>query len=286
MKKPLLKVDFHTHTTYSDGRLTPERLISRAKNLGVGTLAVTDHDTTAGLKEARIFAEQSGIHLVDGIEISCRQGDTSVHLLVYGSKVFNERLLQFVQNFREKKLGRVERILEKLHVLGFPISLEELDAVDYENLGRPHIGRAMVRKGYVQSLSEAFAKYLSPGRLAYVPREEADTQEAVRLLGEIGAVCAVAHPGQIRMEQGELFKNIKHWQSLGLCGIECYHPCHEDRLAEFYASYAKENNLLVLGGSDFHEIGASDSKHGELGDQSGRWKNLEEDVQQLLTRIG
>jgi predicted metal-dependent phosphoesterase TrpH len=281
-----LKADFHTHTTSSDGELSPRELIDRAQKLGVNTLAITDHDTTGALKEARAYARQVGLNLIDGIEISCRQGDTGVHLLGYGPRVLEEEILDYAQSFREKKLGRVQRILAKLCALGLPLTLEDLDVHDMENVGRPHVARAMEDKGYVQSMKEAFDKYLSESQKAYVPREEANVEEAIRLLNGMGVVSVIAHPGEIRLEKEEQLACFKHWQSLGLCGIECYHPAHSDEEAQFYANYARQNGLLVLGGSDFHEKKPDGKRHGELGDQCARWTNCREDVQKLLDAIG
>lgn len=281
----LMKIDMHTHTTFSDGRYTPEVLFRHAKSANLDGLAITDHDTLDGLREAKRAADTHGLMLLPGVEISTSSEGTSVHILGYGVSMKDDTLSNFLQKYRNEKYQRMVNILSKLNNLGFAIDMNDLDASDMSNLGRPHVAHAMVKKGHVSSKDEAFEKYLVRGRPAYVPREKADTEETIAFLKEAGILPVLAHPGLIHASDKEILKKrIKAWIAAGLRGIEAFHPAHTKAECQQWETFAQKNNLLVTGGSDFHEEPPG-NQHGSLGQMIKSWANHENDTKIFLQSL-
>ena len=274
----MLQADLHIHTTASDGVFTPSKVVLRAKEKGISLLAVTDHDTVAGLEEAKSCALANGMQFLPGVELSAG-GKAEVHVLGYGVKDDNERLNAFLADMRNERMERAAQMLEKLRALHMPLEMSDIPRDENNALGRPLIARAMIAKGYVQSVQQAFDQYLGSGRPAYVPRRKIEVSEAVSLLSDIGAVPVLAHPSLIRMEAAELKTAVCEWLDAGLRGIEIYHPAmtHESRMT--WLSFAHRHQLLVTGGSDFHAIG---DKHADIGEMVAGWKNCSEDAEKLL----
>ena len=279
-----MKADLHCHSNFSDGRLSPEELVREAARCGVTLLSLTDHDTTAGLAQAHEACRQDLV-LMDGIEISAVSDGVRVDLLGYGSGVLSPEMTKMTAHYRSLKPKRIRKILQKLAVLGLPVAWDELEADSYDNLGRPHIARAMVKKGYTQSTAEAFAHFLAAGEPAYVPREMAAVDATIRIMRALDVVPVVAHPAQIALPQDRVFKAFDAWREAGLLGIECYHPSNDVVSAQRYDRYARDHGLLVTGGSDFHESDPTDPKHGELGSQCTRWIRQAEDVDRLMRAV-
>lgn len=283
MKKDsdMLQADLHIHTTASDGVFTPSKVVLRAKAKGVSLLSVTDHDTVAGLHEAKDCALKQGLQFVSGVELSAG-GGAEVHVLGYGLDCEHASLKSFLSEMQQERVDRAERILEKLRALHMPIEMEEISLDANSALGRPLIARAMVAKGYVQDVQRAFDLYLNSGRPAYVPRRKIDVCTAIELLKEVGAVPVLAHPSLIRMTGSDLKNNLSEWIDAGLMGIEIYHPAMtcDDRMR--WLSVARRNQLLVTGGSDFHAIG---DKHADIGDMVSGWEKCSEDAERLLDAV-
>lgn len=249
-------IDLHLHSTASDGSLRPAELMEAAARAGVSTLALTDHDTTAGLLEAGARAAELGLEFIPGVELSCSTEYGQLDMLGYyaplpgadGNGAFEERLTAL----RQARGRRNAVILEKLGALGLPLGLDELLAEGESAVGRPHIAALMLKKGYVGSVREAFERFLGAGKPAYVPKEEFSPEGAVRLLLSAGAVPVIAHPLLIRAPWEWLDALVAALAPLGLAGLEAYHSEHDARGVRNIVRLADKYGLIVTGGSDFH----------------------------------
>ncbi len=277
-----IKPDLHVHTDASDGQFSPAQVIALAAEKGVNLLAITDHDTLDGLHKVREQAAQAVIDILPGVEISAG-GDNEVHILGYGIHEGMKRLLSLLQDMRKEREERVRRMIEKLRKLGMPIGLSEIASPQADSLGRAHIGRALVKKGLADNLYDAFEKYLSPGRPGFEPRPKRKVSQVVRLLREEGAVPVIAHPGLLKMDPGDIRPLLIEWKDEGLMGLEAYHPAHLPAMTRTWDELARNLNLLVTGGSDFH---GQDGRHMDIGAMLPHWPSAAEDTSKLLEVFG
>lgn len=248
------KADLHTHTTASDGTLSPGELISLAKKKGLKTLSITDHDTVKGYLEAKEAAAASGIELIPGVEITALWNQKEVHILAYGFDEQNPDFNQMLRKQKKARLLRMESIVEKLKKQGLDIDMDEVRAESGPgNVGRPHAASVLIRKGYVASVAEAFIRYLSTEKLTGIQTHYVSIEEVVKLTRQAGGVLSLAHPGPLYSQ-----KEIDELLATGLDGIECIHPSHNFNVQRTYTKMAKERHLLVTGGSDFHGSRKSD----------------------------
>ena len=278
----MIKADLHTHSTASDGTLEPEQLVARAAQRGFTHLALTDHESVEGIARAQEEAVRWGIVLIPGVEISCNAG-REVHILGYGLDPYDEALLAF---FRERTLEREERaarMVANLEKDGEKISLARVRELAHGVMGRPHVARALVEEGYASSVSDAFDRYLVPGRCGYVPRKEIKVARAVQLLSQAGGVAVLAHPMELRLGDMALEALVREWKTQGLAGMEVYHPSAAANHAARLLSMARRENLLITGGSDFH---GEEVRNVCIGQGLDRWQSMQEDVRTLLRRIG
>lgn len=241
--------DMHTHTTYSDGLISPRNLVNLGVESGLSGIAITDHDEVAGIKEA---IDQSrkypNFYLIPGIEFGCNMNNEEVHILGYFIEYENQELLGILKKLHESRFTRAHRILERLRRLNIDISMEDvLKHSNEENLGRPHIGRAMIDKGYVVNLEQAFDKYLDRGKPAYVERYQLGIKATLDLISRLNGISVLAHPGLLK-DRGIVDYCIEN----GLMGIEGYHYKHNSSDREEFLKIAKTHNLIITGGSDFH----------------------------------
>ncbi|MDQ6676624.1 MAG: PHP domain-containing protein [Acidobacteriota bacterium] len=247
-------IDLHTHTTASDGTSTPEELVAEAITEGVEALAITDHDTLAGVEEAREPAARAGLDLVFGIELSTRFAGRTVHLLGYfpnGSP--GEPFRQWLAALQRSRADRNRRMAERLRSLGVDITLEEVQSRGKSITGRPHFARALMEKGYVSSIQQAFEDYLDESAKGYVERQEADFAESVALIRGSGGVPSAAHPIRLmRNAVVPLAQTIGAMRDVGLLALEAYHSDHSPANVREYEELARRFDLAVTGGSDFH----------------------------------
>ena len=243
-------IDLHLHTTASDGTLRPADLVARAARAGLTTIGVTDHDTTAGLDEARVEALARGMRLIDGIEITAVENERDIHVLGYFIDPSNEALCGFLERQREDRIRRVREIAGRLAMLGAPVDPEPLVARGLESgrsVGRPHVAAALIASGYVQSWDEAFERFLEKGRPAFVPRRGASASEVVSIIRAAGGAASLAHPGLSAVD--ELIPQLAH---AGLAALEARHSDHDVNTESRYRALARSLGLAVTGGSDFH----------------------------------
>ena len=254
MKK--MFVDLHTHTSASDGTDSPADMVRRAAALGLGAVAVTDHDTLAGLDEAEAAGRALGVEIVRGCEISTRCGPGEVHIVGLWTPREAARLKPLEENLarvREGRMVRNRRMAERLAGLGLPVTWEAvLEAAGGGVVGRPHFAALLCRLGVCSSPREAFARYLGRGGAAYVPRELPEPAEAVAWLSAAGATVCLAHPGLIRCDAEALGHLVKSLVPHGLNAIEAYHSEHSAADERACVDLARRYGLLLSGGSDYH----------------------------------
>jgi 3',5'-nucleoside bisphosphate phosphatase len=244
-------VDLHAHTTASDGRATPAELIAVAVAADLQAIAITDHDTIAGLAAGQCAADAAGIHLVRGIELSTIDGHREIHLLGLHLQTTDtlERTLVSVQ---EARVGRAEQIVAKLNKLQIPVTIDMVLAqANGGSVGRPHIARAMVAGGWVRDLRDAFDKYLGDGKAASVGKLRLELREGIQLIHEAGGVAIWAHP------QADATRDrVAQFAARGLDGVEVRHPSHNADDVARISTLCEHFDLLKSGGSDWH--GATD----------------------------
>ena len=239
-------IELHTHTTYSDGILTPQQLVTRAVNAGVKALAITDHDTLHGWDEAIAAAELQDLEIVPGVELSTVHNGRSLHILGYYPK---RELLE--APLAERLAGRKRRanqMLVNLAKMGYPLEITQVN--DNMALGRPHIANAMVKAGYVKSAQEAFACFLGEDQAAYVHYEKFSIQEGISLIRDCGGVPVWAHPYLFR--GGKVEEVLPELIAAGLMGIEVYHPHHARNKVNRLQELCQQYDLLMTGGTDYH----------------------------------
>ena len=243
------RVDLHTHTTASDGRLTPRELVRLAVRHGVRVLAVTDHDSTDGLPEAfDEAARHPQLEIVPGLEINCDVPGAEVHVLGYLIDWEAPWFHAFLREQRAERRLRIARIAARLAELGMPIDVDAVFALVGEgSAGRPHVARVMVECGYVRSVREAFDRYLRAGGSAHVPRRRLTPVEAVDVIRRARGVPVLAHPGLAGRDD-----LVPELAAAGLQGIECYYPEHSTAQTAHYRALCRERGLIATGGSDFH----------------------------------
>jgi predicted metal-dependent phosphoesterase TrpH len=250
-------IDLHTHTTASDGRCSPKRLVARASAAGVTVLSVTDHDTVNSCEIAAASCAKAGITFVTGIEITAICDETDVHVLGYFIDPGAPGLHRFLAEQRQRRIDRVGRMVVQLQALGMPLDAGAIlqPAIDRpgKSIGRPAIARALVDAGHVKTTNEAFALWLSHGRPGFVAREGASPQTVFEQIHAAGGVASLAHPGLLRRDEW-----IAGFAASGLDAIEAYHTSHDEMQRRAYRSLASHLGLCVSGGSDFH----GDESHG------------------------
>ena len=251
-------IDLHVHTTASDGSLTPAELVGKAHALGLTALAVTDHDTLAGLAEARAAAQEIGLDLVPGVELSVEDDAGRFHLLGYGFDPENDVLAKTLITLRRSRAARNEQMAQKMVSLGLPVTMDDVRAEageDAQVIARPHFARALIKKGVVTSVAEAFDKYLSTGKPLYLPKEVLTPHDAIALIHGAGGVAVMAHPGLVPLDEAALAKRLESLtREDGLDGLEAYYSQHSPADTDRFLALAARLGLLVTGGSDFHGI--------------------------------
>jgi 3',5'-nucleoside bisphosphate phosphatase len=254
-------IDLHLHTTASDGRLTPAALIARAAAAGVRIASVTDHDTVAGLDEAQRAADDLGLRLVTGIEITATDAGRDVHVLGYFFDPANPALARFLESQRAARIARVGEIAERLGALGYPIDADALLAAvppcSGRSLGRPAIADALVAAGHVADRRDAFDRLLATGRPAFVPRCGPDVAQVVAVITGAGGLASLAHP--VLLGNDDV---IDGYAASGLAALEVRHSEHAPNDEKRYRALATRLGLAVSGGSDFH--GELESRTGAL----------------------
>ncbi len=256
MRARARRADLHVHTTASDGTLTPAEVVEVAAARRLAAVGIADHDTVLGIGPALERARELGLRapeVVPAVEINTDFEDGEIHILGYFIQWEDAELAGTLEALRVGRVARVGRIVERLESLGLVVSLDRIVSLREEgSVGRPHVAQALVEAGHVGSLKEAFDRYLSRGRPAFVERDRFTPAEAVRTVRRAGGVAVLAHPGA-----DATAALIDELIEAGLEGFEVFHPEHSLRHRQMYAALAAEKGLLVTGGSDSHGPGAA-----------------------------
>ncbi len=240
-------IDLHVHSTASDGTHAPAVVVAAARAAGLAAVALTDHDSFAGIPEAREAGASLGVRIVCGVELSATEGERETHILgLHMSKA--SKMESHLATFRASRGERAERIVQTLHGIGVYLSLESvLEVANGGAIGRPHIAKAMVESGWARDVRDAFDRYLGNGRPAYVAKYRLGMADAIRLIHEAGGLAFLAHPGvdgtRARMES---------LATMGLDGVEVRHPGHHAHDTARLSALADHFGLLPTGGSDWH----------------------------------
>jgi predicted metal-dependent phosphoesterase TrpH len=250
-------IDLHTHSTFSDGTEPPERVVDLAAAAGCRAVALTDHDTFAGLPRARVRAADLGIELVPGCEISCAYRGSAAHVLVYFVEDGEGPLHDELVRLRADRVARNRRLVARLRELGLPIDYDEVvaEAAGEESLGRPHVAAVMVQKGLAASVPDAFDRWLGEGRPAYVPKARVHPAEIASAAAASGGVVSLAHPlnlGPATMRVDELAGVARELRRAGFSGLESYYGRYTPEERSGLARLARANGLVPTGGSDYH----------------------------------
>ena len=252
-------IDLHIHTTASDGSLTPAEVISHADRLKLKAIAITDHDTIAGSKEALRCGIPHSLGFLTGVEISAAPppfypGSGSFHLLGYSIRLDDRQLNQSLSELRQARKNRNPAIISRLNDLGIPLTLDEVrKEAGAGQLGRPHIAQAMVKKGVVAAIDEAFDKFLGTGRPAYVNKYRLECCQAIENILGAGGIPVLAHPGLLDCRNQDQFDPlIAGLKEMGIQGVEVYYSEHTAEQTRFFAELAQRHELLMTGGTDFH----------------------------------
>ena len=249
----MAEVDLHLHTTASDGWLTPTQLVTLLAEKGLRFAAITDHDSTEGLEEAlNAVQDFPELTLIPGIELSTDVPGGEIHLLGYFIEYSDSQLQATLREFREGRLDRAKRMVEKLRELGIELDWERVQEIAGDgSAGRPHLAQAMVEKGYIKQPQEAFDKYIGRNGPAYAERQKLTPKEAVQMITSWGGTPVVAHPSYVT----DLDAALEELKAVGLVGMEVYYAKYSAEQILELAEVAQRHGLLACGGSDYHAVG-------------------------------
>ena len=256
------KIDLHVHSTASDGRYGPEELVHKAAELGLAIIAIADHDSVDGIAPAISAAKAfPQLRVIPAVEISTDTPGGEVHILGYFIDCSNDELKTSLARFRNSRRGRAQKMIEKLENLGIHIDWQRVQEIAGSgSVGRPHIAQAMLEKGYITSLAEAFTKYIGQGGPAYAEREKMTPVEAVELVVRTSGLPVLAHPFTVNDPEALVIK----LKASGLVGIEAYYNSYTTTQTKELISLANKYNLIASGGSDYH--GLDDGSETMLGE--------------------
>lgn len=270
------KPDFHMHSAFSDGVLSPIRLAEKAAAMGVTIMALTDHDTFAGVDALQ--GVTTPIPVLTGVELSLRDM-AGLHLLGY-AKTVNDEVRRVVDDLASKRLSRARQMVANLAAMGMPLEWNDITMGYSGTVGRAHIARAMVRAGYADTVQQAIQRYLAEDKPAFVPGERLSMGEALPLLRDNGFVPVLAHPGLLGRDEA-LHTLMAHWKKQGMMGVEVFHPSLAGCTVPL-EHMVRRMGLLVTGGSDYHKDGDS---HGSPGSTCAQWRQAEADAARLMEAI-
>ncbi len=262
-------IDLHTHSNCSDGSMSPRELVFHAAERGLKAIALSDHDTVAGIDEALAAGKEYGVEVVPAIEFSV-QSQTETHILGFYIDHKSDLIKEALSNINSVRWQRTLNTCDKLRGLGFDVTIEEAQAIAPAGIiGRAHFARLLVEKGYTESVKEGFDKYLANGRPAYDGTQYLTAEAAVKLIDALGGVSFVAHPHLIRLDDASLRAFLIELKSAGLCGIEGYYNEYTPEMQSYFCNLAKELGLEISGGTDYH---AKMKPHIEIGIGQGDMK--------------
>lgn len=272
------RIDFHVHTNFSDGILSPKNVIDRAKKNNVSILAITDHDTVDGIIEAIPVANDKDIKLIPGIELSCNYNNESIHLLGFfkDDSYKSQELLNILDEIKNRRIIRAKNMVKKLkEKFNIDIDFNKVSELGGNIIARPHIARAIIDAGYPYTQDYIFDNFIGKDKPAYIPTTKISLEEGIEILHKFNAITVLAHPVLIKNTPLEEFLKFK------LDGIEAIYYLNSKEQEKYLINFAKKNNLLITAGSDCHGDFINDDRHGDIGNM-----NLpEEDLSKFLKAL-
>ena len=247
-------IDLHTHSTCSDGSDPPERIPELAVAAGCTAVALTDHDTLTCVGRARARAEELGVELVAGCEVSCRYRGASAHVLVYFAEDGEGPLQEELARLRDDRMSRNRRLAARLEELGVPVTYDDIvrEAGAEQSAGRPHVAALLVRRGVAESITDAFDRWLAEGQPAYVPKARVTPAEIAAAAASSGGVAVLAHPLSLGLDMGALDDVAEDLRASGFAGMEAYYGAYRPEQRAALVRVARRHGLVPTGGSDYH----------------------------------
>ena len=273
-------VDFHMHSIYSDGVKSPEELLRHALECNLSMMALTDHDEIDGIKALRTAQEQldpeKTIKFINGCEFSADYKDKSIHILGYRFDETNKELRDFIEYFKLKREERIDEIIRRCNNVGYFISKDELlkKFPKTQAYGRPHIGQLLIDGGYAKDINDVFKDILRKDSPCYVPKVKIEVPYIIDIIHKAGGLAVMAHPKLVTSDE-----YVVEMLAYDFDGMEVYHTKHNDDDVKRYKALAKEHNLFITGGSDYHGI------PGKAPDQFGDYLVSAEDVSEFISLL-
>jgi len=247
-----LKIDFHIHTTASDGQYSPTEVVRMAKNNNLECIAITDHDTIKGLEEAYEAGEQNKLKILGGVEFGAEE-HRYLHILGLDVDRTSSDLQKLCLELEKSRNERKYRIIDYLKEKDIVVTLEEVGEIAGGNIiARPHFAQVLVNKGYLKTTREAFDRYLDTEEYQIIERKKEKARECIEVIHRAKGKAILAHPYQLKFEDEKLDELVKELVKYGLDGIECYYPLHSEAQIDFYLELAEKYHLIISSGSDFH----------------------------------
>lgn len=241
--------DLHMHSTASDGSFTPAEVAAHAHKLGLTAISLTDHDTVDGVAEAIQAGRDLGVEVIPGVELSAEEGRAEVHILGYFMDINQEGFLGALNEFRQERIRRAEQMVDRLRALGYDVSMERVREIAGDgSIGRPHVARALLEKGYVNSIQDAFQRLIGRGGPAYAERYKMNPEQAIHLIHSAGGIAVLAHP--VLVGNDEIVERL--CRSGLLAGLEASHVEHTGKAYKRYQQMAERHGLVATAGSDCH----------------------------------
>jgi 3',5'-nucleoside bisphosphate phosphatase len=250
----LAKADLHTHSLFSDGKLSPTELAKKAKAKGLSLFALTDHDTADGLIEAQEASKELGLQFIYGTEITSDFNGKEAHILAYSFSLKTNELREFLKSQNELRENRIREMLEKLKEMGVTLSFESIKEISGNgSIGRPHLAKAIVNAGYAKNSSEAFSKYIGNYAPAYFKSAHPDFKDVIKVIHRAKGKAILAHPAKNYTDT-----ELNDWIYHGIDGFEMIHPRHPYPLQQKFENLSNQYGLIKTGGSDFHGFYSKD----------------------------
>lgn len=246
-------IDLHIHTTASDGEFSPTEIVNKAIDMGLTHIAITDHDTVNGLDEAISYGKDKNITIIPGVELNAKVGLGQMHILGYYIDYTNKEFLDMMKVFENDRNERNTLFIKKFKEIGIDITMEEVKKYAIGSVvGKPHFARVLMEKGYINSVQEGFDKYFDVEPLKNIKRRSFGPEKIIKLIKNTGGIAVLAHPQSLKLDENSLKERIIELKSYGLDGLECYHSKQTCEEMKLFNKIAKDNNLLITLGSDYH----------------------------------
>lgn len=275
-------IDLHVHTTASDGEFEPRAVVRRAKDKGVTTIAIADHDTVEGLEEAIEEGNKIGIEVIPAIELNAKVEKGKMHILGYYINYNDTNFAKKTELLKKDRENRNIKFIKEFNRQNVNITLEQVKKYGMGNvIGKPHFAKALLENGYINDIKEAYSKFFNVSPLKEIERKLITPKEAIELIKSAGGIAVIAHPITLKLNEEELDKKIKELKSYGLSGMECYNNIHTQEDVVKLKEIAKANGMIITAGSDFH--GPINTPGVEIG--SGKNGNIISDIPDMLENL-